>query len=307
MSHKLQELVLAAETTLQFKVLQTVKDDRDRLRQLLLLFKQKTWTNYNASQGVDEMETTSFDRAEFRGALNRLGVYATDEVADALFDKYDWEQNGRLTLVQFMHRCTPRLVNSLPLAAPSEVRPRGYAPARRPRTPRSSVFAFPIKKIASAVRHKLAAISRSGATLSEPRARRELARMFEFYDPLLTRHVDRQSLARFFIELSINLGSAHIDSLVEQFPSVDEDGNTQVCVCVVTFYCGPRLTDSVIFFYGSSTMLHSSARFSPRRSIGQHHCSLHAHMQVVALVLWARLVPVASSRQTIRSIHSDHH
>ena len=68
--------------------------DSDRYRQIL-----KTWRENGA--GRDKNGQSALNKQQFQTVLNVLGLFATREQCDRLFEKYDINGDGKLTVGRF--------------------------------------------------------------------------------------------------------------------------------------------------------------------------------------------------------------
>lgn len=168
--------------------------------------------------------------------------------ANALFDKYDTNGDGALTVHEFLTRCRPAdyvgarwhdaegdvrgrkmfegtaaaaITGGVPVARPLNSRPNGRFSRQAPPTPSDSLYHMTIDRIAAKLREKLRIRGASGTTLSYPRCRREFAKGFEHYDGERSGYVSEDGLRRTLDDIGFPLGSAHRAMLLDQFGSHD--------------------------------------------------------------------------------------
>jgi len=248
------------ERALHARMEQYTGRDSDRFRQLLRWIKNRQSSAPAAQAAVDPLANPLLDasdappsvstirRDQFQNILEILGVFATPAQADALFDKYDAQGRGFLSLHELMSRAGSALESDFArgghlttstvsdLASGSNEGPRSddmfvnrgkrqflrhklTGEGERPITPRQPAQLISVPIVVRALREKMRINSKVGDTGSMPRARRVLARVFESFDPLELGSITQEQLVRALHSINFPLGEQHIRILMDAFPA----------------------------------------------------------------------------------------
>lgn len=84
-----------------FKVSQRISKESDRVRQIMLLF--KSHLGAENSGGKQRLIT----KEEFRRAIGLIGTHPSPQQSDELFDMYDRDGTGKITVVDFLSALRP--------------------------------------------------------------------------------------------------------------------------------------------------------------------------------------------------------
>ena len=238
---------VAIERALHSKMAQYSTRDSDRFRQLLRWIKNRQSAAPAGTMVLTDLDDSTgqvsvIRREQFQNVLEIMGVFATQEQADRLFDKYDTQRRGYLSLHELMCRASSALESDHSGPTTSELASGRADGARsdemfaskgkrqflrlkltgegeRPITPRQATNQITVPAITRALREKLRVNSKVGDTGSIPRSRRELARVFEYYDPHQTGSLTPEQLVRALHSVNFPLGEQHLNLLLESFPS----------------------------------------------------------------------------------------
>jgi len=218
----------AIERELHQKITQNTTRDSDRARTIVNLFK----TQLQRSSGeVDENASTAvgIDKPQFKNVLGVLGVFATAEQAGILFDKYDINGDGDLTVHEFLTKAYPddypgmaaldasRYYDFRMGGAGKRLFPEEGIGAR-PQTPHHAVYALNQNVICSTVRNKIEASLRSGVACSIPFCRRKLAIKFENFDPTTRGWTSKDDLIKALASLNLSYGNNQYNELLDAHP-----------------------------------------------------------------------------------------
>lgn len=168
-------------------------------------------------------------RDNFYDLLRHIGVFATREQADMLFSKYDVEGRGSISVHQFFTRSRPAysdnpftereiLVQKEPRGKKQYLATKLAGVPVQPHNPPSNVYNLTVEKIADELKFKLQSSLETGKTVSDPFARRYLARHFEFHDQNGAAYVTEYALRRTLDKLNYPLGPNQRDALMARFP-----------------------------------------------------------------------------------------
>lgn len=220
----------AIERELHQKILQATTRDSDRARHVATMFKTQLQRD---SGEVDDTEaangTLSISKPQFRKVLNLLGLFATADQADELFDRYDINGDGDLTIHEFLTKAYPDDYPGMP-----ELDANRYYDFRmggagkrlfpdegigaRPVTPHHTVFALNYQQMCYCIRNAIEQKSRSGIPVSIPNARRKLACAFETADPYLQGTINSDELQKTLqLHFGINYGRNQYQELMDIF------------------------------------------------------------------------------------------
>lgn len=216
----------AIELLLQDKIQQFTSQDSDRFRQILTMFKTQVQRSHvHDRDGHDVMGVT---KREFVTVLSWLGLFATQEQSENLFDKYDANGDGILTVHEFLTKVRPsdypgRVVNNGEKYA-FRTGKRMYlgetlnGRAVRPQTPCDDVFHISEETIAERIRSRMGNTPGVGQHYNEtPNALRDLMKTFNYYDPHGWGMCAARDLKRALENLNIALGESHLELLMEKF------------------------------------------------------------------------------------------
>lgn len=220
----------AIELLLQDKIQQFTSQDSDRFRQILTMFKTQTQRSHSHDRDDDRMGVTS---REFQTVLMWLGLHATKDQAVELFNRYDMNKDGILTVHEFLTRARPtdypgRTVNngekySFRTGKRMFLGDTLNGRAVRPSTPCDDVYHISEDVIADRVRDRMGNKPGVGQHYNEtPNAMRDLMIVFKFYDPTNTRTCTMENLKRALQNLNIALGDTHLELLMDKFGTVDQ-------------------------------------------------------------------------------------
>lgn len=235
------------ERQLHQKIMQGTTRDSDRARHIATMFKVQLQRD---SGEVDDESvqdgTLSITKPQFRKVLNVLGLFSTPEQADQLFEKYDINGDGDLTVHEFLTKAYPDDYPGMkPLDASRYYDWRlGGAGKRlfpdegigaRPITPHSAVFTLNWSQMAATIRNKIKLRERSGTAVSIPNARRKLAQKFEFYDPQNLGCVTKENLEKALATIGITYGDSHLSELMAKCPPEDYPEDAEPVFDYVSF------------------------------------------------------------------------
>mmetsp|Transcript_28403 Transcript_28403/g.39931 ORF Transcript_28403/g.39931 Transcript_28403/m.39931 type:complete len:373 (-) Transcript_28403:141-1259(-) len=167
-------------------------------------------------------------RHNFFDMLRHIGVFCTREQAQELFDKYDIEGRGSISVSQFFSRSRPNL-NHNPFtereSGDNHVRGKKQYLATKlagvpvqPHNPPSNVYGLTMDKIAYELKFKIQSSLETGKTCSDPFCRRYLARHFEFHDTNMVGYVTEYAMRRTLDKLNYPLGPNHRNMLLKTCP-----------------------------------------------------------------------------------------
>lgn len=225
----------AIELLLQEKIQQFTSQDSDRFRQVLVLFRtqvQRSKDHENADNKV--MGVT---KLQFTTVLSWLGIFSTKEQAEALFDKYDENGDGILTVHEFLKKARAvdypgRRINvgekySFRTGRRMFLEDTLNSRPVRPATPNDDVFHVSPITIAERIRTRMGNAPGTSQHYNEtPLALNDLMKVFRFYDQEHPGRKRKKSitvaqLSRALGELNISLGDTHLLLLMDNFPAPD--------------------------------------------------------------------------------------
>jgi Ca2+-binding EF-hand superfamily protein len=222
----------ALEILLQDKIQSQTPADSDRQRHIVKMFK----TQVQKSQNHDSMDKDSITVtcAEFRTMLMWLKVYATEKQAQQLFERYDVNGDGELTVSEFL---THARAKDYPGRAVNQGEKYHFRTGKRmylnrtmnnlpvrPVTPLQDVFHVDEKTLAKRIRKRMANQVGKNPNYNEtPLALHELLNIFKFYDQEGKNYCTKWQLKRAFDNLKISVGNSHLDLLLDKF-NVRVDG-----------------------------------------------------------------------------------
>lgn len=210
------------EKQVQGKINQLTYRDTERYLLLLRLFKR---ASPNGILRIHEGEHYIL-RDEFLRVLQALGITATMQQATALFDRYDKNRNGQLTVQEFLvlfaaphfthpwRHCVP----------PPEMKPPGPAQGGPPLRPVTPPCEWSMDDFFAQIRDKMRINNPSPFTLSVPRCRRNLGQLFESVDRRFERTVNAAGLKRVLDLLNFPISRHHLALLLQEFPVPNSTG-----------------------------------------------------------------------------------
>lgn len=226
----------AIEILLQEKIQQFTSQDSDRFRQILSMF--KTQVQRSRDHHADGEKVMGVTRRQFNTVLMWLGLFATKDQADALFEKYDANGDGILTVHEFLTRARPtdypgRVINngekySFRTGKRMYLEDTLNRRAVRPQTPTDDVFHVSERTIAERIREKMGNMPGTGQHYNEtPLALNDLMKKFGYYDPQCTGFCTARSLRRALQNLNLSIGDSHLDLLMDKFAGPNVQGQAQ--------------------------------------------------------------------------------
>lgn len=234
------------EEQLQLKIEQFTSQDKDRFRQILGMFRTQV---QKAGPGRGKDPVLAITRRDFRKMLSWLGLFATEEQAEFLFNKYDANGDGSLTVHEFLTYARPSDYpgsRRAPASAFHENKggkkifgksggpARGGDPVRLP-TPHPDCYVFTVKDLAHTVRNKMTKSGKVGQTYSDARGKRDLIQIFKYLDKAKSGVVTLQQLRNAFKMAGVNnIGRSHFELIFYKFgrennkiPVIDYTGLTE--------------------------------------------------------------------------------
>lgn len=217
----------AIEIMLQDKIQQFTSQDSDRFRQILTMFKTQVQRAKNHT--AEQEQVMGVTQREFRTILMWLGLFATEAQSRRLFNKYDINGDGCLTVHEFLtcarakdypgrninvgEKYSFRTGKRMFLKDTLNGRPV------RPQTPNDDVYHVSEKTIAERIRSNMGNLPGTGQHYNEtPLALNDLVKTFEYYDPRQTGCCSVRQLRRALENLNLSVGDTHLDLLMDKFP-----------------------------------------------------------------------------------------
>lgn len=242
------------EQHLHMKLGQRCTTDKQMYNEILRLFKDQ----YRRS-GRDESCMTGINKADFHQMLAILGLFATKEQADHLFEKYDTNHSGNLSIHEFWVQCRPQDYHSLPgfedkqkidEAIMNRARKRMYVKesllhcAVPPPVPAPTVYSIPLERLLTGIRDKIRQNAMVDYTLSTQRTRRYLQKLFEYNDPEGTGCVSTGALKRVLDHINYSAMAEHfIAAFSKSYPG-SEPGTINYIKLVYAVY--PQETSPIL-------------------------------------------------------------
>lgn len=223
----------AIEILLQDKIQQFTSQDSDRFRQILSMF--KTQVQRARDHENSDSHVMGVTKRQFNTVLMWLGLFATKQQADALFEKYDANGDGVLTVHEFLTRARPtdypgRAINtgerySFRTGKRMYLEDSLNGRPVRPRTPPDDVFHVSERTLAERIREKMGNMPGVGQHYNEtPLALNDLMKKFGFYDPQSTGFCSARNLRRALQNLNLSIGDSHMDLLMDKFAGPMQNG-----------------------------------------------------------------------------------
>jgi len=217
------------ESELQKKIEQFTSQDKDRFRQILGMFRTQI---QKAGPGRDLDPVLGITRRDFRKMLSWLGLFASEDQAEHLFNKYDANGDGTLTVHEFLTQARPADYPGSrrgPASAYHENkggkkiygkrggRACGGEPIRLP-TPHPDCFVYTVKELAHTLRTKMTQSGKVGQTYTDARGKRDLLAVFQFFDKANTGVVSIQQLRSAFKMAGVNnIGRSKYELIMYKF------------------------------------------------------------------------------------------
>lgn len=213
------------ENILHEKIQQLTSRDSDRYRQILTLFKQQV----QRSAGKADDITLQMTARDFNTFLSMLGLFATREQADLLFQKYDVNGDGVLTVHEFLTKAKAPDYPGLNLDSKHFDFRRGrgkkmftdtsrYGIPVKVTTPNPNIYDMGTENICTRIRERLEQTAKTGTAFSDQKARRKLFKAFEQKDPNRTGLISVKDF-KDMLELSVGvvMGGPHIRALCSKY------------------------------------------------------------------------------------------
>jgi Ca2+-binding EF-hand superfamily protein len=194
------------EKQLHRKIEAYTPSDMDRFRKVLILCRtQNAASREELGLGVPD-GVSGVTKRDFRKLLSWLGLFATEKQAYELFDKYDVNGDGTLTVHEFL----------------TQIRPPDF-PARggtveKPKTPHPDVMNYSVKDLAMTIRTKLSGSGKVGQVYTDARGKRDLLKLFYFHDPTRSGMVTNKQFLNCMMMIGVNsLGQIHLEMIFNKF------------------------------------------------------------------------------------------
>lgn len=212
------------EQALHFRLTQIVSREFDRFSEIMKLLKIKS-----KRHATSDDDSLSVYRSDFHHLLTLLNVFAPREAADMLFDKYDHEGRGCIPIHSFVTRCRPRDYGPVEWHTPvmpnkatkqgQKLYPdtKNFGVPVQAMLPNNHVYKMTVNKMCQEIKKKMQQNSTVGKTNSDPRARRNLARQFEYYDPQHSGNIDVRAVQLVLNKINYPLENPQIALLMEKF------------------------------------------------------------------------------------------
>lgn len=208
----------------QEKIDQQTFRDAERYQLMNRLFKCAS------ANGVVDVQQAEFcvTKDEFLRVLLALGLTVNAQQSDALFDRYNVEKDGRLTVKQFLVRSVQQGFTHpwRHVVPPPEFRPPGPAQGGPPLRPHTPECDWSIEMFLGRLRDKMRTNNPSPFALSVPRCRRNLGQIFESVDRRFERTVSPTGLKRVLDLVNFPVSRHHLALLLREFPVPNHQGAT---------------------------------------------------------------------------------
>jgi len=213
------------EREVQRKIEAITPRDNDRFRTIL-----KIWRTYATSHNPEDA-LASVNKENFRQILELLGVFATPEQADELFDRFDIDGDGNLTVHEFVTKSRPKdFANAKNIFKVDPAGKRTFLERKytgvykRPVTP--DHYGFNLTFLKDGIRKKIHTHKPITYTNSVPKARRDLALIFERIDDDRNRYIDEKGLRLAFGKLNFPMHDSHFQQLMNHFMAAPKYNET---------------------------------------------------------------------------------
>jgi len=225
--HK-QFSIQTIEEGLHQKLAQRCTTDKHLYNEILRLF-----VDQYKRGGKDTSRVTGIDQKDFHQILTILGLFATEEQAKVLFEKYDANGSGNLSIHEFWVQARPQDYRSLPgfddkqhvdEMIMNRARKRMYIKESllhtsvEPPTPHPSVYSLPTERLLNGIRDKIRQNSVVDQTLSTQKTRHYLMKLFQYHDEARRGYCGKKVLQRVLDYINYAVGDHYIDAFVRAYP-----------------------------------------------------------------------------------------
>jgi len=216
------------ETELHSKLSQRCTTDKHLYNEILRMFKDQ----YRRA-GKDVSKMVGINKTDFYQILTILGIFASRKQADNLFEKYDTNSSGNLSIHEFWVQARPQDYRSLPGFDDKQIvdemimnraRKRMYIKesllhtAVKPPVPPPSVYSLPVDRLLEGIRDKIRQNSVVDMTLSAQRTRKYLTKLFTYHDPEGLGWVAEYGLRKVLQNINYAVGDHYVSALIQNFP-----------------------------------------------------------------------------------------
>lgn len=270
-AHKSMETELAdLEGRLHIQMQSRCTTDKQMFKLIKHIFCQQ-----HRRANKDGSRMTGVDKADFYQILTIMGMHCTQAVSDALFEKYDRNGSGQLSVPEFWLQYRPQDYVGLPGFTDTEkykreeklmnrgkrmyIRESLTHTAVQPRLPHHSVYMLPIESLLEGIRDKIRMNSVSDQTLSSARTRRYLSKLFEYGDPDGTGSCDANALEVVLNKLNFEVGSHYVNVLMQHYPFQHDRSRLDyraLCLAVYPIETTPPMTSCYIQNDAGVAMVH---------------------------------------------------
>lgn len=217
------------EENLHQKLAQRCTSDKQLYVEILRLFKDQ-----HRRSGKDPDAEVGINKEDFHQLLTILGLFATREQSDEIFEKYDTNHSNNLSIHEFWVQCRPSDYRTLPGFNDKQVKDEMIMNRARKRmfiresllhvpvqteVPSSTVYALPLDRILMGLRDKIRSRSSIDCTLSAQRTRHQLAKLFEDFDERQTGVVVESQLRKVLNKINYAVGEHYVQVLMNAFPA----------------------------------------------------------------------------------------
>lgn len=217
----------AIEEALQEKIQRLTSRDGDRFRQILVLLKTQSQRSNDIPMGSED-KVMGISKRDFNTVLALLGLFATKQQAEELFQRYDINGDGNLTTHEFLTKVREQDYPGYEVDASVDDLRMGRGKRMylkqtllgtpvRPQTPSQRIYFLSKKEICQRIRHRLETRARCGQAFSVPLARRTLNRIFEDHDEEVPKRglLTQKNLGKALAKIGLDLGNKNIAALME--------------------------------------------------------------------------------------------
>jgi Ca2+-binding EF-hand superfamily protein len=230
--------------------------DHDRFRTILRMFRTQNAASREELGSRVAAGVVGITKRDFRGMLALLGLSATETQSDLLFDKYDVNQDGCLTVHEFLTRAREHDFPGSwrgPARRYSENKggkrmykgggPGRGGPVERQRTPHPNVSHYAPRHLAQTVRTKLSGSGKVGQVYTDSRGKRDLLKLFLIYDTTNSGIVTNQQFLHVMRMVGVNsVGQSHLEVIFNMFCRDHRDQNKTEVIDYMAFteFCFPN-------------------------------------------------------------------
>lgn len=233
------------ENTLHSKLAQRCTTDKHLYNEILRMFKDQ----YRRA-GKDADKMTGINKDDFHQMLTILGLFATRQQADGIFDKYDTNGSNNLSIHEFWVQCRPQDYKTLPGFEKKQhvdemimnrARKRMYIKesllhiAVKTPVPPPTVYSLPTERLLAGIRDKIRQNSVVDMTLSADRTRRYLMKLFEYADKEQMGYVDEIVLRKVLVHINYAVTDHYIAAFIKTFPG-PHPGTIDYCALCLAVY-----------------------------------------------------------------------